>query len=133
MDAAGQLAQLGEPAGEIVLRRGQNLPCGPRVALELLADHAQPEGDRDESLLSAVVQVALEPRALGVADLDEARPRCGELLVGVGIGQRLRDELGEVAQPLLEPLGQASSDVVAAASTPHSLPPTLTGAATAAR
>ena len=133
MDAAGQLAQLGESLGEILLGGGQRLPRGRRVALELRADHAQAERDRDEPLLSAVVQVALEPPALGVADLDDARPRGGELLVGVGVGQRLRDEIGEVAQPLLETRGQRVGRVVAAASTPHSLPPTLTGAATAAR
>ena len=90
-----------------------------QVALELRGDDVQLEGDRDEPLLSAVVQVALEPHPFGVADLDEPRPRRGQLLVGVGIGQSLRDEFGEVAQPLLETVGQASSDVVAAASTPQ--------------
>ena len=97
MDAAGQLAQLREPAGELVLGLGENLPRGPRVTLELRGDDAQLKGDLDEPLLSAVVQVALEPHAFGVADLDEPRPRCGELLVGVGIGQCLRDEFSEVA------------------------------------
>ena len=48
------------------------------------------------------MQVALEAPALGVADLDDARPGRRQLLVGVGVGQRLRDEVGEVAQPLLE-------------------------------
>ena len=97
MDAAGQLAQLREAAAEFVLGLGQDLPRGLRVAVELRGDHAQLERHRDEALLGAVVQVALEPHAFGVADLDEARPRCGQLLVGVGIGQGLRDELGEVA------------------------------------
>ena len=52
------------------------------------------------------MQVALQPAALGVAHFDDVRPRCGELLVGVGVGQRLRDEIGEVAQSLLETRGQ---------------------------
>jgi hypothetical protein len=43
------------------------------------------------------VQVALQPPALGVAGLDDARARGGELLARVGVGERLRDELGEVA------------------------------------
>ena len=85
---------------------GQDLACGCRVALELAADHAEPERDRDEPLLGAVMQVALEAPALGVADLDDARPGRGQLLVGVGVGQRLRDEVGEVAQPLLETFAQ---------------------------
>ena len=86
--------------------RGQDLACGCRVTLELSPDDAQPEGDRDEPLLSAVVQVALEPPALGVADLHDARSRSGQLLVGVGVGQCLRDEVGEVAEPLLETFAQ---------------------------
>jgi hypothetical protein len=97
VDAAGQLAQLREPAGELVLGLGENLTRGRRVALEPRGDHVQLKGHGDEPLLSAVVQVALEPHAFGVADLDEPRPRCGQLLVGVGIGQSLRDEVGEVA------------------------------------
>ncbi len=96
MDAASQLAQLREPAGELVLGLDENLPRGPRITLELRGDHAQLKGDRDEPLLSAVVQVALEPHAFGVADLDEPRPRCGQLLVGVRIRQSLRDQFGEV-------------------------------------
>ena len=133
MDAARQLAQLVEPAGEVGLGGLQQLPGGLRVALEPRGHHAQLERDRDEALLRAVVQVALEPLPLGVADLDEPRARGGELLVGVGVGQRLGDEVREVAQPLLDALGSGSSEVLAAASTPHSRPPTLTGAATAAR
>ena len=70
------------------------------------AGHAEPERDRDEALLRAVVEVALEPPPLGVADLDEPRARGGELLVRVGVGQRLSDEVGEVAQPLLDALGK---------------------------
>ena len=102
MDAAGQLAQLVEPLGELLLRRGQELARRGRVLLERRADHAQVERDRHEPLLRAVVEVALEPPALGVAGLDDARARGGELLVGVGVGERLRDQVGEVAQPLLE-------------------------------
>ena len=62
----------------------------------------QLERERHEPLLGAVVQVALQSPALGVAGLDDARARARELVVGVGVGQGLRDELGEVQQP---PLG----------------------------
>ena len=90
------------PWASCVLRRGQELAGGRRVLLELRADHAQVERDRHEPLLRAVVQVALEPPALGVAGLDDARARRGQLLVGVGVRERLRDQLGEVAQALLD-------------------------------
>ena len=134
MDAAGQLAQLRRAPGEIVLRCGEELAGGRRVALELGADHAELERDGDEPLLRAVVEVALEPPALGVADLDDPRARRGELLVGVGVGQRLGDELGEVAQPLLEALRAAAPRT----SSPPPARPTaarrrVTGAATPAR
>ena len=82
------------------------LAGGGRILLQRRADHAQVERQRDEPLLRAVVQVALEPPALGIADLDDPRARRGELLEGVGVGQPLGDEVGEVAQPLLEVLGQ---------------------------
>ena len=84
--------------------RTSRAACGSLSSLR--GDHAQPERDRDEPLLGAIVQVALEPQALGVADLHDARPRGGQLLVGVGVGQRLGDQVGEVAEPLLEALGQ---------------------------
>ena len=106
MDAAGQLAQLVEPAGELGLGRRQQLAGGRRVALEPGGHHAEAEGDGDQPLLGAVVQVALEPLALGVADLHQARPRGGQLLVRVGVGERLGDEVREVAQPLLDVLGK---------------------------
>ena len=79
---------------------------GARVVAQPRLDDAQPEGERDELLLGAVVEVALDALALGVADLDEARPRGGEPVARVGVGERLRDELGEVEQPPLRVLGQ---------------------------
>ena len=68
-------------------------------------DEPQLERQRDEALLGAVVEVALEAAALGVAGLDEPRPRGGELLARVGVRQRLGHQLGEVAQA---PLGASS-------------------------
>ena len=40
---------------------------------------AERDGERDQPLLRAVVQVALEPPPLGVADLDDPRARRGQL------------------------------------------------------
>ena len=94
------------PAREIVLGRREKLAGGLRIVLELRVDHAQLQGDGDEALLSAVVQVALESPALGVADRHELGTRRGQPLTGVGVGQRLPDEVREVAEPLLEPIRQ---------------------------
>jgi hypothetical protein len=106
MDAAGELAKLGERLVELLARDGELGARGARVVAQPRLDDAQPEGERDELLLGAVVKVALDALALGVADLDEARPRGGEPVARVGVGERLRDELGEVEQPPLRVLRQ---------------------------
>ena len=102
MDAAGQLAELVEPLRELRPARGDRSSRAAGGSLSSVRlDDAQVERDRHEPLLRAVVQVALEPPALGVAGLDDARARRGQLLVGVGVRERLGDQLGEVAQALL--------------------------------
>ena len=107
MDAARELAQLVEALGELLLRAWRAARARPAGSFSSFAlDQPQVERERDEPLLRAVVQVALEPPALGVAGLDDARARRRQLLVRVGVRQRLRDELGEVAQPLLVALGE---------------------------
>ena len=119
MDATRQLTQVGQPLREILLGDGKELARGSRVVLELAPDHAQPDRDRDEPLLCSVVQVALESPALAVADLHHARPGRGQLLVGVGVGQCLCDQLGKVAQPPLKTFGQR---VLGRASPPPARP-----------
>ena len=71
MDAAGQLAQLLDAGGELAergLEHPRQLAVRGRLAL------CEPEMKRNpgEAALRAVVQIALEPPALGVADGDEA-------------------------------------------------------------
>ena len=134
MDAAGQLAQLLERVLELLASRGQVLAGTAGIGLEAPLDHAQLQRERHEPLLGAVVEIALQPPALGVAGLHDARARASELVVGVGVGQGLRDELGEVRQAPLRAARPGRSDsVVEATSTPHSLAPTETGAATEER
>ena len=73
---------------------------GSTPAASLRADKAQREREPDEPLLGAVVEVALEPPALGVAGLDDAGARRAQLL-------ELRAHLG--LQPLVlerEPRGR---------------------------
>ena len=79
MDAPGELTQLVKGRLQLRARLVQELaPTSDRSDL-----HArQPELDRErhEPRLGAVVQVALEPPALGVAGLDETRARGAQLL-----------------------------------------------------
>ena len=81
---------------------GQKLLGAARVALQLCGSHPELEGHGDQSLLGAVVEVALESATLGVADLDEFGTRCSQPFARVGVGERLADEVREVAQPPLE-------------------------------
>jgi hypothetical protein len=89
VDAAGQLAQLFEralqPLGELVDERP-----GVRV-VDARLEQPQLEGERDELLLRAVVQVALDAAARLVGRRDDAQPRLAELLEAgpqVGLQQR---------------------------------------------
>ena len=108
MDAARQLAQLVERPGELGLRLDEQAEDVVGAALERALGEPQLQCERDEPLLGAVVQVALQPAALGVAGLDDARAGGGELVVRVGVRERLRDEVGEVAEALLGALRQRS-------------------------
>ena len=71
VDAAGELAQLGERLVELLHRARRASACAASGSLPaLVARQPQLQAQRDEPLLRAVVQVALEPAALG-----QARPR----------------------------------------------------------
>ncbi len=106
MDAAGQLAQLLERVLELLPGGGQVGAGALGIGLEAPLDHAQLQRERHEPLLGAVVEVALQTAALGVAGLHDARPGACELVVGVRVGQGLRHELGEVLQAPLRAADQ---------------------------
>ena len=57
----------------------QRVACG-RVGTGQLAREAQVRAQRDQLLLSAVVEIALDPPPLGVRGRDDAGPRGPELL-----------------------------------------------------
>ena len=61
--------------GELAARRRDELLRRRRVAADVGLDQPQLQRERDEPLLRAVVQVALEPPALGVAGRDDALAR----------------------------------------------------------
>ena len=77
MDAARQVAQLLQREVRLLARLAHQLG-GSRVAVVgALLGHAQVQRERDEPLLRAVVQVALDPPPLGVRRGDDrasARP-----------------------------------------------------------
>ena len=60
-----------------------------RVVLDGVVGEAELDGERDEVLLGAVVQVALELAPLGVAGGDDAGPRVLQLLVALRSSSRL--------------------------------------------
>jgi len=79
------------------------------------------------------VEVALEAPAGGIAGLDDARARGGQLVARVGARERERDELGEALRRCSAFEASGSSRWVAATSRPQTRPATTTGAATTDR
>jgi hypothetical protein len=75
-------------------RLGGGVP--PPALGELQAHHRA-----DELLLGAVVQVAAKPAAFLIARLDDPGTRGGQLLARVNVGERGRDKLREVGEPVL--------------------------------
>ena len=73
MQSARELAQLVQRLGELVARLRRELLRLGRVAADPVLQHPQLQRDGDEALLRAVVEVALEPPALGVPGLDDPR------------------------------------------------------------
>ena len=101
MDSARELAELLESQGKLDARCAQDLVRGVDVALEPRLREPEREREGDETLLRAVVEVALEAPALRVAGLDDARTRREQLLARLGVRQRGRDEARERTDPRL--------------------------------
>ena len=81
MDAARELAELLERVRQLGARvsRISAAPAGPASSSRLREPQRQRQ--RDEPLLRAVVEVALQPPALGGLGLDDARARAAQLLL----------------------------------------------------
>jgi hypothetical protein len=60
MEAAGELAQLGECEGKIVAGGREHRAPGRRIGVELRQRDPQRERERDQALLRTVMEVALE-------------------------------------------------------------------------
>ena len=86
----------------------------------------QRERQRDQPLLRAVVEVALQPPALRVAGLT-IRGREAASSARLGVGQRLGRELGELREPLLG-AGAGTAARAATITAPHEPPSSTIGA-----
>ena len=98
MNAAGDLPQLVEHARQL-------LDDARQRALELaeLRGHpclrrAQLQPERDEPLLGAVVQIALDPPPRLIGGGDDPRPRGHQLGAGLGVRDGRGDELREARE-----------------------------------
>ena len=80
VDAARELAQLGERERELLLGAVEQLVGPVGVLVQLALGEPQRQRERDEPLLGAVVQVALQPPALLRAGLDDPGARGAQLL-----------------------------------------------------
>ena len=87
MDPASELAEfiecgieLGTRDRELAGRRG--------VRLDTRLETPEDQRKRDEPLLGAVVEVALDASPRGVCGLDDPRSRGGQLLTRVHVGER---------------------------------------------
>ena len=90
---------------------------------------AHRQAERDEPLLRAVVEVALDPPARLVRCGDDASARRRELGLAFRVRDRGRDELGELLQSLLG-VGGSSLDARHAITAPQRRPSTMIGLAT---
>src|SRR3954452_17011720 len=80
MDAPRELAELLQRALQLAPRGVEQPRGGGGIRRELALRQAELERERDEPLLGAVEEVALEPPALAHRDLDEPRARGLQLL-----------------------------------------------------
>ena len=101
MDAAGDLAQLvqraGRPGGGPAELRRQLAGPGGTAAWAA----AQPQGESDQPLLGAVVQVPLDAPAGGIGGGHDPGPRRRQLRPALRIGDGRGDQLGEPGQARL--------------------------------
>jgi hypothetical protein len=79
VDPAGELAQLVQGGAELGVRLGEEVGGAVCVRAELRAGELEREAEREQPLLGAAVEVALEPSPLLIAGTDDARPRGAQL------------------------------------------------------
>src|SRR5262249_54550160 len=119
----GELAELAEGERELVGRAAQQRLRLARLVVELRQREPERERERDEPLLRTVVQVPLQPPALGVSRLDEPRARRAQLLeVPLPLGQvEPADQEPEVAAPVQDRGARRRAQALAVAAEPAEL------------
>ena len=75
----GERAELVEHAVDVVGEPLEQLACAGRAAGHHLLGELEPDAQRDQPLLAAVVEVALDPPALVVGRREDACPRGPQL------------------------------------------------------
>ena len=83
VDAVGERPQLVDRVTHVGAERGEHLWCGGRVLGDLVGGEAQVDGECDEVLLGAVVEVAFDPPPLGVRRRHQTHARGTQLVVGL--------------------------------------------------
>ena len=96
---------------------------GPRMVLDVRAEHPELEGDGDEALLRAVVQIAPQSPALGVADLHESARDAASRWRASAFASACLTRSAKSCTAARDPPGSGRSDVVAATSAPTIGPP----------
>src|SRR4051794_29253540 len=119
MNPARELPKLLERDRQLARCAAEQFLCRGRVGSELGLDEAQADGQRDEALLGAVVQVALEAPPRFVARRDESRPR-GTKLFFVTLPFRdvepARDDAHDVARVVADRCAAPGDHATLAAS-----------------
>ena len=100
MEPGREKAKLGQRLARVALRGREQL--ADRVVGHLAPRDADREHERDEPLLRAVVQVALEPAPLLVGGGDETRARDHQLLARLGARDGEREQRREGREPVLD-------------------------------
>ena len=113
--------------------RDERVGAAPSPARHRLVGDVERHDRVDESLLRAVVQVADDATALVVGGRHDPRPRGGEVRAGLEVGDRGRDQLGELRHPRFGVGGQRLRPALRGDHDAPSRPSTTIGQPTAAR
>ena len=131
MKPAGEPSQLLEPGVELSACLLQQRRGRRRIRLEPRLREPEQQCRRHQSLLRAVVEVALEPAALLVARPDDTGPRGLQVCPRLCARDRERDEVAEGGEPNLAVGGSGSG--LPMETQPQSVPATMIGAETVDR
>jgi hypothetical protein len=80
VDALGEQHRLFEPPLDVAAQFFDEPPDCRRVGVDRLAEQLEIDGECDEVLVYAIVQIAFDPAAVGIGGEYEPLPRCPQLL-----------------------------------------------------